>query len=61
MDVNIEEVQTTVRAVDSQQLLAPEVMARIVAMVLAELERARALEAQRASDRAASARAGRRR
>lgn len=61
MDVNIEEVQTTVRVADPKQVLSPEVMARIVAMVMQELERTRALEAQRASDRAANARAGRRR
>jgi len=61
MDVMIEEVVSRVRATDSESLLDPKVMAKIVAMVLEEMERKEALKAQRASDRAASARAGRRR
>jgi hypothetical protein len=61
VDVNIGTVETTLSAADPQQIRTPQFMAAIVAMVKEELAREEALKMQRASDRAADARAGRRR
>ncbi len=51
MDVHINEMNSSVRATDSQSLLAPSVLRQIVEAVLAELQVAQAAGQQRESER----------
>lgn len=50
MDVRIQNVNSTIRVTDSEALLSPEILQRIVAAVKQELEQDRALELERQSD-----------
>lgn len=50
MDVQIDEVTSTVEVVDREALLSPEILARIVAAVRASLAAERRLERDRAQD-----------
>jgi len=51
VDVRIQNVTSSVRIADSDALLTPEVLARIVAAVKQQLEEERALQAERDSDK----------
>lgn len=50
MDVRIQNVNSTIRVTDSEALLSPEILQRIVAAVKQELEQDRVLELERQSD-----------
>jgi hypothetical protein len=50
MDVQIDELTSTVEVVDREALLSPELLARIVAAVRASLAAERRLERDRAQD-----------
>jgi hypothetical protein len=50
MDVQIDEVTSTVEVVDREAFLSPEILARIVAAVRASLVAERKLEHDRAQD-----------
>jgi hypothetical protein len=51
MDVHIGEMNSTVKATDSQSLLSPSVLRQIIEAVMAELEVANATDRQRAGER----------
>lgn len=51
MDVRVQNVTSTVRVADSEALLTPEVLERIVEAVKQHLEEEKALQAERDSDK----------